>query len=82
MRNWIKNEHDLDELCTTSTKKANTGKNKMLNLFSGKGFIFPETWSINDKINQKALLSIPQRFYLDYENNNTIKQNKIKLAVK
>lgn len=63
----MKNNIVLSTLCTQSVIKANTGKNKELALYSGKGFLFPDNWNIHAKINYKTLSANPSDVYKQRE---------------
>ncbi len=55
----------LSTLCTQSVIKANTGRNTQLLLCANRGFLFPDAWSVHDRINYKTLCADPSRVYAE-----------------
>jgi hypothetical protein len=40
-----------------------SGKNNAIALAANRGYVFPSSWSLNDRINYKSLLANPQHIY-------------------
>ncbi|MCA6367640.1 MAG: hypothetical protein IM618_11395 [Cytophagales bacterium] len=65
MRNTTASISPFSPLCTQSQAKAMSGKNNAIALAANRGYVFPSSWSLNDRINYKSLLANPQYIYVD-----------------
>jgi hypothetical protein len=52
--------------CSVSQIKANTGRNTGLRLLANINVFYPKGWSINERINYKAMYSHPINFYKEF----------------
>ena len=59
----MKKQLELSPKCTTAQIKANTGRNRQIELLSGIDALYPKTWSIQERINYKSFYADPAQYY-------------------
>ena len=66
---------EISPFLTIGQNKAMSGRNTLLRLAANHNWLWPTVWNIHTKINYKAMLAKPMRYYEEYTEINEIQKN-------